>query len=95
MTAIKLITHLRARGVVLKAQGNILHIDAPRGVLTDALCEKLRVYKLEILAMVRLDVVLPMLAEQTTGDITQCDHCQMSVFVGQMFCDNCGAYFHQ
>lgn len=94
MTAIKLIADLRARGVVLRARGDVLHIDAPRGVLTDDLCEELRVYKPEILAMVRSDATLPMLAEQITGEIIKCNHCHEGVFVGQVFCENCGTYFH-
>ncbi len=94
MTTSELIADLRARGVVLEPEGDKLHVTAPVGVLTDEIKSRLAERKAELIALIRRDSVIPLIQAEITGEVTACEHCNGAVFVGQMFCDFCGAYFH-
>lgn len=50
MTTNELLTDLHSRGVMLRAVGDRLKIDAPAGALTDAALAELRARKAELLA---------------------------------------------
>lgn len=50
MTATELLINLQARGVIVKATGDRLKLDAPAGALTDEALAELRAHKAEILA---------------------------------------------
>lgn len=52
MTPSELLSDLRTRGVILRAQGDRLHVEAPRGVITPALRTALASHKAELLALV-------------------------------------------
>ena len=55
MTATELLTNLQARGVIVKAAGDRLKLDAPVGALTDEALAELRAHKAEILAALTAD----------------------------------------
>jgi len=50
VTALDLLADLRARGVLLSTYSDRLHVDAPRGVLTDSDRALLAEHKMELLA---------------------------------------------
>lgn len=49
MTATTLLADLRAQGIVLTADGDNLHFDAPTGALTPDLLEEMRAHKVDLL----------------------------------------------
>lgn len=92
MNAVELFAELKARGIQLQAHGNRLRY-YPASQLTKELREQMLAHKAELLALVRFDVVLPISEQSVTGALGKCGHCSGLVFVGQLYCDYCGAYF--
>ena len=55
MTPLHMLADLRRRGVVLIAQGDRLHVDAPAGVLTPEMRDALAAHKYELLGLLLAD----------------------------------------
>src|SRR5262245_36664425 len=53
MSADELLTNCQQAGIILSAQGDILEVDAPRGVLTPELRSQLAHHKAELLEALR------------------------------------------
>jgi hypothetical protein len=56
VTAVQLLGELRVAGVELTAEGDRLHYRAPSGALTDDLRAAMRALKVELLALLELEV---------------------------------------
>jgi hypothetical protein len=53
VTAAELIRRCEQAGILLVPHGDILHVEAPKGLLTPELCERLRAHKPAIIAELR------------------------------------------
>jgi hypothetical protein len=51
MSAHALLEYLRRRDVILEVSGERLHVDAPRGTLTDELCRALKEHKPQLMKL--------------------------------------------
>jgi hypothetical protein len=62
MTATALLDELRTKGVHLTIEGEHIAVDAPKGVLTDAVRQAIRQYKQELLVMLAQSAPAPAVA---------------------------------
>jgi len=84
MTALEILTDLRRAGALVTIAGDKLRLEAPRGVLTDELKQRLATQKAEIIRLLQAETC------PNGRGMPRCSHCSKFGPIGQVGCSKPG-----